>query len=165
MVGSFTEQKNHHFMLTVLQALPKHYKLVMCGEGILQEEIKKSAANLSLNQRTYFMGFREDISRIMHSVDVLVIPSKWEGFGLIAVEGMACDIPVVVSDVPGLAEVVGDAGIKVPCDDCNAFVSAIMHLANSDVYKSYVSNGQRQCLEYTAEKMAASYIKCFNKLL
>ena len=65
-----------------------------------------------LQKKVHLLGFRKDVARVLKTIDVLVIPSLWEGFGLIAVEAMASQTPVIVSDVPGLAEVVGEAGVK-----------------------------------------------------
>lgn len=52
------------------------------------------------------LEFRKDIPEITQTIDIAVIPSKWEGFGLVAIEAMACGKPIVATDIPGLAEVV-----------------------------------------------------------
>ena len=110
MVGRFNFQKNHTLMLDILEKLPSKYKLVLVGEGTLLETIKDLVINKRLVERVKFLGFRSDIPFIMKSSDIIVIPSKWEGFGLVAAEAMACGKPVVASNVPGLAEVV-DKGL------------------------------------------------------
>lgn len=128
MVGSFTEQKGHTFMLEVLANLPTYFRLVCVGEGPMEELVRHKAEELKISNRITFLGFRKDVARIMKTVDISVIPSKWEGFGLVAVEAMACGNPIVVSDVPGLAEVVGDAGAKIPFGEVEQFADAVKQI-------------------------------------
>ena len=137
MIGSFTEQKNHIFAMEILKMLPSYFKLILVGEGILLETIKKYAEEHKLCGRVFFLGFRNDIGSIMKSSDMVIIPSKWEGFGLIAVEAMACGIPIICSDVPGLSEVVSDVAIKIKQGD-------LLHFAKSIQKVAYMSPDERK---------------------
>ncbi len=85
-VGSFTPQKNHIRLLDALALIPKNYKLLLCGEGPLENEIKEKIKALRLEDRVTILGFRKDVARIMHTADVLVIPSIW---GLLVPRGLA----------------------------------------------------------------------------
>lgn len=67
------------------------------------------------------MGYQKDIGRILKACDAMVVPSLWEGFGLVAVEAMASGCPVVASNVDGLKDVVSDAGLLVPVNDQDGF--------------------------------------------
>ena len=100
------------------------------------ETIKKYAEEHKLCGRVFFLGFRNDIGSIMKSSDMVIIPSKWEGFGLIAVEAMACGIPIICSDVPGLSEVVSDVAIKIKQGD-------LLHFAKSIQKVAYMSPDER----------------------
>src|SRR5699024_9391685 len=106
-------------MIEALSKLDDRYKLLLIGEGPLLSQIQEKVKKMKLEKRVLFLGFRKDIPEVMHTVDLIVIPSKWEGFGLIAAEAMACGIPIVASDVMGLSDVVADCGLKCDCNDVN----------------------------------------------
>ena len=110
-----------------------------------------------------FLGFRKDVARIMHTADVLVIPSIWEGFGLIAVEGMACGIPIVASNVPGLSEVVGNAGIKFNPKDASSIADSVIRLISSQP-NQYLTLGYKRVQDFDVEKTTAQYLALYKKL-
>ena len=125
MVGSFTPQKNHKMMFEAMDILHDEYKLILVGEGPLLEEMKDLAQKKNLSSRIMFLGFRKDVAEIIKTVDIVCVPSVWEGFGLVAVEAMAAGKPVVVSEVPGLAGVVGNCGILVRPDKPDSIAKGI----------------------------------------
>lgn len=163
MVGAFTEQKNHEMMLNIMLKLPERYKLILIGEGVLEYEIKEKSIKLGIDNRIRFMGFRNDVERLMKTSDIIVIPSKWEGFGLVAVEGMACGKPVVASNVTGLSNVVGDGGIKASSID--TFVEAILSLEDGDVYDCYSTNAVCQSKKFGIEKTVDEYLMIYKQLI
>lgn len=75
-----------------------------------------------------WLGEREDVAALLAEADILVVPSRWEGFGLVAVEGMAAGVPVVASDVDGLPDVLGDVGVLVPPEDADALRAVLLRL-------------------------------------
>ena len=165
MIGSFTEQKNHLFMIEVMKLLPTKYKLLLLGEGTLKNVIQKKVYEYGLDQRVFLMGFRTDVDRIIRSSDIIVIPSKWEGFGLIAVEAMACKKNIVASDVPGLSQVMGNVGVKVKVDDVNDFVRAIIISSQDLENKLNKDKIFMQAKKYDIKIMCENYIKLYSKLV
>ena len=133
IVGSFTRPKNHAKMVESLKYLPTNYKLVLVGEGPLMENIKALAEEHGVNDRVYYLGFRKDVAEIMHTVDLLAIPSIWEGFGLIAAEAMASGTSIVASNVPGLSDVVADCGLKFDPYDSKKIAETILMLGNKSL--------------------------------
>ena len=165
-VGRFSVQKNHKKLIEALNLLPAKYKLLLCGEGELEKEIREQVTKLELSDRVVFLGFRKDIADIMRSADILVIPSIWEGFGLIAAEGMACGIPITASDVPGLSEVVGDAGIKFNPNSPADISKAVSHISDSTEMKHRVVKlGLEKAKEYDINRMVERYLKAYSNLL
>lgn len=163
MVGSFTEQKNHVSMINIMELLPENYKLVLVGEGKLQGEIGDLVNRKGLSARVIFLGFRHDVAEIMHSVDIIAIPSKWEGFGLIAVEAMACGKPVVAYDVPGLSEVLSDSALKSRLGDERGFADNIRCLETADTYNKYADLSSAMADKYDIDKMMESYIDVYKE--
>ena len=162
-VGSFTPQKNHTKLLESLALLPSNYKLLLCGEGPLENEIKWKTQDLGIEERVVFLGFRRDVAQIMHTADILVIPSLWEGFGLIAVEGMASGIPICASDVSGLSEVVGECALKFNPKECNSLVESIKCLNDEELKNSLVLKGKEKVKEYDIDIMVEKYLSLYGK--
>src|SRR5207249_9155723 len=76
-----------------------------------------------------FEGYLADASTLLAAFDLLAIPSRYEGLGLVAIEGMFAGVPIVASGVEGLMEVVGDCGRIVPPDRADLLARAIVELA------------------------------------
>ncbi|WP_378153335.1 glycosyltransferase [Chungangia koreensis] len=110
MVGRFSEAKDQPTLIKAISTLPDDVHLLLVGEGPLLDQNKEFANQLGITDRVHFLGFRKDIPEILKTVDIVVLSSHWEGFGLTAVEGMAARKPVVTSNIPGLADVVKEAG-------------------------------------------------------
>jgi glycosyltransferase involved in cell wall biosynthesis len=105
----------------------------------------------------------EEMVQKYASASVAVVPSIYEGFGLPAVEAMACGVPLVSTDGGALAEVVADAGLVVPTGDSEALAAAIRQLFEDDQLRDdYASRGlsraeQHFCWNRCAERMEAYY--------
>ncbi|PAY64474.1 glycosyl transferase [Ligilactobacillus salivarius] len=166
IIGSLTEQKNYFFMLEVMENLPDNYHLLCLGEGPLKQEIMNKIQQKKLQKKVHLLGFRKDVARVLKTIDVLVIPSLWEGFGLIAVEAMASQTPVIVSDVPGLAEVVGEAGVKCSVNDVEKFVQAIKKVVSDSEYSHKLTKlSEKQASKYDIRKMTENYLRLYKHLL
>ncbi|MCZ8532011.1 glycosyltransferase [Psychrobacillus psychrodurans] len=109
MVAAMRKQKDHETLIRASKMLPECYQIVFVGDGERLDEVKEYAIQYG-NSRIHFLGRRTDVPSIMKAADIFVLSSRWEGFGLVAVEAMATGLPVIASDVPGLRDVVRDAG-------------------------------------------------------
>lgn len=164
MVGSFTKQKNHTDMIEIMKLLPQEYKLILLGEGPLRPMVEEHVTKCKLKDRIKFMGFRKDVARFLKTIDIVVVPSKWEGFGLITVEGMACGKQIVAFDIPGISEIMGDVGFKVPVNQIEKFahgvVEASCHLSDVSVRNKCIERAQKYDISTTAH----NYLKLYQKL-
>lgn len=108
-MGAFTREKGQDVLIEAARALPDA-RFVLAGEGELLGELKRSApANV------VFPGFVADKAEFFAGLDVFAMPSRSEAWGLAALEAMAHGVPVIASDVQGLAEIVTpDSGWVVP---------------------------------------------------
>lgn len=101
MVGSLSPVKNPEFGVDVINSVVKKNEnaaLVMVGEGVLEETIKKKVNELGLNTKVKLLGRRNDVNEIMSAFDCFLMPSKSEGFPFVLVEAQASGLPCVVSD-------------------------------------------------------------------
>lgn len=83
-----------------------HYVLV--GDGPLREALSAQAVSLGIADRVHFLGWRPDARALYPAFDVFLMPSLWEGFGLVILEAMAARLPVIASRVSALPEIVAD---------------------------------------------------------
>ncbi|WP_143147804.1 glycosyltransferase [Desulforamulus hydrothermalis] len=133
-VGRLVPEKGVQVLLEaipkVLQYCPRT-KFIIAGTGSFEGELKYRAACLGLNNRVYFTGYVDDITRncLYHYADVAVIPSLYEPFGIVVLEAMAARTPVVVSDTGGLSEIIehGVNGLKAYTGNANSLADCILH--------------------------------------
>jgi len=119
IVARLHEVKGHsHFLeaaRSILQQRPG-VRFLVVGAGPYRPVLEKMAADFGIKDQVVFTGFRDDVYSLMADLDLLVISSLWEGFGLTAIEAMALGVPVVATEVGGLPEVVlhGETGLLAP---------------------------------------------------
>jgi len=100
-VGRFTEVKNHKFIIEIFTYLIEYEhraRLILVGDGPLKHEIKELIKNKGLDNYVYLLGIRDDVPKLIGSLDVFILPSLYEGVPLVLVEAQAAGIPCVVSD-------------------------------------------------------------------
>ena len=101
-VGRFVEQKNHQFLLEIVAEVAKREprtRLLLVGDGSLRPEIEQQATGLGLRDCTICVGVRPDVPRLMQAMDAFLLPSLFEGLGLVLIEAQAAGVPCIFSDV------------------------------------------------------------------
>ncbi len=111
MIANFKIEKDHNTLIGSMKLLPPDVKLILVGNGALLMKNKLYVDRLGLSNRILFLGTRDDVPKLLKMSDVVIQSSNNEGFGLAAVEGMAAGKPVIATDIPGIREVVGTAGL------------------------------------------------------
>lgn len=109
-IGNFRKAKGQDILLEACNKLKKYkdIKYVFVGDGELREDYEKLISNYGIEEKVIMLGVREDIQDIIKIFNIMVVPSRWEGFGLVVLEAMASHIPVIASKVDGLLELVKD---------------------------------------------------------
>lgn len=100
-VGRFAKQKNHAFILSILEAFNKEkkdWKMIFVGSGPLESDIKQRSENAGLSEHILFLGNRKDVCDLLSSADCFVFPSLHEGLGIVVIEAQAAALPCIVSD-------------------------------------------------------------------
>ncbi len=149
--------------------LPGVPPLVLCGRrGWLYDELYTLYTDLKLGDSVIWLedAAYDDLPAIYSGADVFCLPSHYEGFGLTALEAMACGAPVVVSERASLPEVVGEAGILVNPDQPESIAEGIQHvLSNSDVASELTRRGIKQAAKFSWRKAAAETLAVYEKVL
>lgn len=170
-VGSLTRQKGQDVLLEALSHLredrPKLWVL-LAGVGVERGSLQKLASTLGVAERVSFLGTREDVPSLLASVDLYVQPSRWEGFGLAAVEAMISRVPVVASAVGGLAEILetGNTGRLVPPENAIALADAIRDgLNRPEESRKMATRAHRVAIEeYGIRKMALRLERLYEEI-
>ena len=108
-IGRFTYQKNHEFLLRAFACLRKRREEAvhwLVGAGELEEEVRRQAALLGVEDAVRFLGMREDVPALMQGMDLFLLPSRSEGLGLVLIEAQAAGLRAIASTrVPPEAKV------------------------------------------------------------
>jgi glycosyltransferase involved in cell wall biosynthesis len=164
-VARFYEPKDHKTLIKSLALLPENVKLLLVGDGSLKSESEALVDALNLNERVQFLGVRTDVVQLLKTSDVIVLSSKHEGLSLSCIEGMASGKPFVASDVPGLREVVQNAGMLFPFGDEKALANSIEKLlGDATYYQQIVSTCTTKSKEYDIYRMVEEYISVYQNL-
>lgn len=132
IVKSLAPNYGIDLLLRAFVGLPEFCRLMIVGDGPQRSELEALASELGIAARTEFVGAvaHTDVPSWLNRLDIYVAPSRLESFGVAVIEASACELPVVVSDAGGLAEVVrdGETGLVVPCEDVPALQGALIRL-------------------------------------
>lgn len=106
----------------------RNAQLTILGEGPERSRLEHLVSTLNLQSHVALPGFVEDPFSYMRAASVFVLSSRWEGFGNVLVEALACNTPVVATDIPSAREILEDGkwGILVPVGDANSMAEAIL---------------------------------------
>lgn len=166
-VGRCTDVKQHDHVLRAISHLasgaPSLYYLHVGSGPNLQAEIDM-ARHLGLESRCYFLGERDDIVDVLQAGDMFVMPSRYEGLGLAAVEAAACALPVVAYDVPGLRNAVVNEETGLLVDpDVQTFAESISRLAmDADLRRTYGRAGRSMVVSnYSLDRWVAEHVEIY----
>lgn len=143
--GRLVAEKGHDLLLAAVAALPHgpEIAVVFAGGGPLAQALQAQAARLGVAVTiTGALSHREMLGQIA-AADLVVVPSRAEGFGLVALEAMALGKPVIASRVGGLPDVLGDCGLLVPGSDPQALAQAIGTLIADPDRRAALARGAR----------------------
>ncbi|MBN2585369.1 glycosyltransferase family 4 protein [Patescibacteria group bacterium] len=140
------------------QAIPA----LLAGGGSVQDQLKAVAQANGLNLR--FMGEVTDVVPVLREIDILVVPSLAEGFGLVVLEGLVARKLIVASDLPAIRELITDGqnGLLFPAGDSAALASQLQRLLSDSLLRQQISTGVVQWLsqksaEYDIGQVARRY--------
>jgi glycosyltransferase involved in cell wall biosynthesis len=172
IVCRLVEQKGVSFGLQafaqVVTQIP-NAQLLIAGDGPLRAQLEAEAAALGLGDTVRFLGWRDDVPQLMHAFDLLLVPSIWEGFGLVILEAMAHQIPTVASAVSAIPEIVvhGETGLLVPPRDVDALANALVSLLGDAPLCKHMGMLAEDRLEshFSAARMVDETIALYRKVI
>lgn len=169
MVSRFMNMKRQDTIVEALSKLPNDVHVAFVGgkendEGLLR--VQRMAKDMNVYERTHFLFIRKDVPRILKTSDVIVLASDYEGLSLSSIEGMASGKPFVASDVDGLREVVGGAGVLFENKDSSDLARSIMNLKTQpDFYKTIATQCRARSIQYDVNTMIEQYQRVYDSIL
>lgn len=162
-VGNLKPGKNYPAMLRAIARLDDlSFEYRVAGQGPLQGELENLLHTLGLAGKVRLLGRVDDIGPLLDRADIFLMASTWEGFGLAAVEAMQASLPLVISDIPGLAEIDNGAppcSIKVDAGSEQAIADALRTLLTSPQTRQALgAAGFARARQFTVDAMVTSYL-------
>jgi glycosyltransferase involved in cell wall biosynthesis len=170
--GQLIPRKGHQFLLQAVADLKDRYpqlRLVVFGEGYLNNQLRAQSASLGLGKVVQFAGFREDLDSFVGCFDLFAHPALAEGLGVAALKAAAAGIPVVGFAAGGMVEAVADnqTGLLVEPEDADALGNAIAYcIDDPETGARFGAAGrERMQKEFSIATMADRHVALYESVL
>jgi len=167
--GRLSEEKGHHHLLEMMKLLkddPLRYKLLIAGEGKMLHALETSAQTLGVSEQVDFLGFVEDMPSFFRSIDIFLLPSRYEGFANVIGEAMAGSLPVVAFDVKSAAEIIkhGETGYIVGPNRVDEMIIMVRELASDKKLRENMGERGRARVEelFPFDKNHKAFVQLIN---
>ncbi|MGI9273089.1 MAG: glycosyltransferase family 4 protein [Woeseiaceae bacterium] len=170
--GQLIPRKGHRYLLEAVAGLHhKHpqIRLIIFGDGYLNNQLRAQATSLELGDVVQFAGFRDDLDNLMGCFDIFAHPALAEGLGVATLKAAAAGVPVIGFDAGGLPEAVvdGETGILVQPEDVTALQAAIATLITDEGVRSSMGAAGRDRMqnEFSIDTMADKHVALYESIL
>ena len=164
-VGELNANKNQNLIIEVADKLKNkipNLKLLLVGTGILEEHYKSEVKNLNLQNQVEFLGYRNDVNKLMALSDISVSASKREGLPVNIMEAMATGLPVIVTDCRGNRDLVEHECNGYVIDEIKEVIEAIEKLNTSkSLREQFANNSLKLVQKYKIEKILKELEKLY----
>lgn len=172
IVSRLIHQKGIGYALEAFKPISAEFPnahLVIAGEGDLRAALEARTQALGLAGRVHFLGWRSDAQAVLRALDVFLLPSLWEGFGLTLLEAMSARLPIVASHVSAIPEIVvhGETGYLTAPRDPDAIAHALRLLLVDRLLRQHLGQNGEDRLEtlFSAARMADQTVALYERVL
>ncbi|HFU3811410.1 TPA: glycosyltransferase [Streptococcus suis] len=168
-VGRLSEQKNPLFILNIIEELIKidpTYQFIWIGDGSLKDELIIKSKEKELSENIKFLGNRSDVNDLLQVLDVFILPSLYEGFGIVNIEAQVSGLPCLVSDtVPELAKVNDNFYFLSIKKSATVWAQHIVDIIDQRILSNHLELFRKRGFDIKqgAEKLRASYERLSDK--
>ncbi|QRF23380.1 N-acetyl-alpha-D-glucosaminyl L-malate synthase BshA [Alicyclobacillus sp. TC] len=170
-VSNFRKIKRVPDVILVFQKVLQQVdsRLILVGEGPELTAARDLVRQLGLQEKVNFLGKQDEVASLFAAADVFLLPSEKESFGLVALESMACGVPVVGSIAGGIPEVVkpNETGFLFPIGDVDGMANAVLRLFSDENLYHRLSVGARKTAEtqFNVAEQVAHYERIYQRLI
>jgi N-acetyl-alpha-D-glucosaminyl L-malate synthase BshA len=170
-ISNFRPLKRIMDVIRIFEIVVKEHpvRLVFAGDGPERSMAEVYCRDHGLMDKVLFLGKLDNVPDLMGCTDVLLLPSEFESFGLVALEAMSCEVPVVATNVGGIPEVVihGETGFLGELGDVKTMANYVLQILKSpDLKKQMAEAGRRRAIEvFDQRKIVPQYEAYYEKVL
>ncbi|MBT3705195.1 glycosyltransferase family 4 protein [Candidatus Peregrinibacteria bacterium] len=176
-VAELHPRKGLHFLLRAIQNLltqlpatkSQNIRFAIAGEGPQREALQKLIEKRNLQNHVILLGRRKNIPQLMKSADFFVLPSTREAFGLVNLEAMISNLPIIATKAGGIPEIIENnkTGLLVPTENEKLLAQAIKKLISSKPLRDRLAKNAKKTVEKTfdAHQMAKKYERIYTSVL
>lgn len=165
MVSRFAASKDQETVIRAMTQIDQEVILRFVGDGSNLEHCKQVAKDCGVEDRVVFLGARSDVAELIAESYIGIQSSNWEGFGLTAVEIMACGKPVIASNVNGLKQVVKDAGVLFERGCVSELAEKVTQLLlDDDYYNATAKKCEQRSLMFDIGDMVRKYVNIYKEI-
>jgi len=171
IVAQLEDHKGHRYLIEATRIIKEEtprIKLIVVGSGSLELELSRQVQDLGVEDLVFFLGFREDVPRILASLDLFVLSSHMEGLGSSIMDAMAAKLPVVATRAGGIPEIVvhRETGLLVPPRSPSALAEAVLKLYKDRKLAAAMGEKGFQVVHetFSAEAMAERIVGIYERV-
>ncbi|MFQ5599795.1 MAG: glycosyltransferase [Candidatus Krumholzibacteriia bacterium] len=166
-VGRVVDAKGYDLLLRAVAGIAEpRLRVLMVGEGPERPSLEEQTVRLGLEEKVRWLRFRGDVPRILKTVDVFALPSRWEGHSVALLEAMAAGCACLISDIPELTETLGEAGVRVQAGDSGSIAAGLRQLLDSAERRAELGAAARQAVRrFSIMNAAQQYADLYNGVL
>lgn len=167
-VGRLVSYKGCELLIDACSELNADYNLNIIGDGAEMNRLKSKVDSLGLQGKIHFLGYKqgEELARMLNSHKTMILPPiDLEGFGIVALEGLACGCEMIVSDAGGLAEAIGEFGEVFPMSDKEALKSKLLKALEKKEPLVIDEKRTKYLYEHSRQVVAKKYLEYFQMIL
>lgn len=168
--GRLSLVKGADLLIEAFNSLAKkseRFVLVIAGDGEERKKLEARTENLGIIEKVRFLGFVDNIAEVINAFDIAVVPSRQEPFGIVALEFMSMRIPLVSSNVDGLAEFItdGETALVPSANMPEEICRCIERLStNKRLRSSLAEAGYRFCSKFGIEQYVGTFRKIYSEV-
>lgn len=170
VVGRLSEQKDPLTSIKAFKIIKEKYKntkLLFVGSGELEDKVIEYAKTNKLNEDVIITGWVDCVEKYIPAFDIAILPSKWEGFGLVIIEYMACDKPIIACNVGGIADIIKNEenGYLIKCEDREDLAEKISILIeDKEIIKEMLQKNKNYQKRFDIKNLVKKHIELINSL-
>lgn len=167
-VGSLSENKGFDLMVDAFVEFAKvnnDWSIDVYGEGPGRDYVNNAILKNNLKHRMCLYKYTKDVESIYYNHDVLIFPSRYEGFGIVQIEAASCGLPVIAAELPVTKELMGKYhyGGLFTRNDVKSLTATMLSFTTKDL-QVYSDNGVKAAKDFKIEKIAQEWLTLFKSI-
>lgn len=169
VVGRISEQKDPMTSIKAFKLIHeknKNTKFMFIGSGELEKQILEYAKQNKIEKDIIITGWIKEVEKYIPALEIAILPSKWEGFGLVLIEYMACDKPIIASNVGGIADIIQNEknGYLIPVGNEKELAKKIeLLIYNQEKREEFINNNKINRQQYTIVNVIKKHEEIFKE--